>query len=290
MNREMFVKVATAVLRRMRDPEADAKAEAIAQQMDLLADVLGEAPIPSAPPAAAPPSPPAAFPFVNPLAAEPIPEPEPEPESAPAFEGPPLIIPATTIPDRVERANQPAAPVRSLRERQPRPGRLKVEDLNLMIQERTPKRLTIEVPGEDGAPSRRVVYEQNVLSLSQANAVKLIYGPSNQTNATYEIMSAEEVMNVDDSPFDLTAIMARIKSKALAALMRPDQIVSRPPRRPQGPVQLAGQYYDGATTAPEMPTTSMEGTFGASAQVFVQPAPRDVESSFHPTVVPALQP
>jgi hypothetical protein len=217
MNGEMFVRMATAVLGQMGDQAAGQKAEAIAQQMDMFAAVLGETPAPIAP-AARP-----AFPALNPEAVSPIVTPPPVPK----FDGPPLIISATTIPDRpkIERANPPPPPA----------ARMKVEDLNLIIQERTPKSLIIDYAREDGTTGKaRLV--RDVLSMHAFDSVKLIYYPENATSSERELTQVHYDLHVDDVPFDLNVIIVKIKQQASLALAPRHIPQSLAPRPTSGPV------------------------------------------------------
>ncbi len=162
MKRDMFVRVAAKALRGTQGQPPEVQAEAVASLMDTINDLLGDgseeaAPAPPAPPA--PPRPVAglpSFPGVNPEAMQPVAD---TPTTATQTD-PPLIIPATSIPDKIERV-APAhrqEPLRSVRQA----GRMKVEELSALIQERTPEFLKFNVPDEDGQGVRQVTYRRNM--------------------------------------------------------------------------------------------------------------------------------
>ena len=265
MNREMFVRVATTVLRQMGHNEVytpEQQAEAIAAQMDIFAAVLGDAP-PPAPPAPGPPPP--AFPRYNPEAIAPVSAPEPS-----------LIVPATTMAD-VDRAARdplgehadpykydkmaaPAPPVRSLRP----PGRMKVEDLNQLIQERTPTVLPIDVPMEDGN-IRRVSFQRNVISMHNFDSVKLTYYPAWATSAAArESVEVSTVLHIDEVPFDLPAILKKLTEEAVQSI-RPQGAPRQVPVRPfSGPVQAGGAYADGGSASVDSASSGqIQAVFGS---------------------------
>ena len=245
MNRDMFVRVATTVLRQMGHNEVytpEQQAEAIAAQMDIFAAVLGDAP-PQAPPVPGPPPP--AFPRYNPEAIAPVPEPEPS-----------LIIPATRIPDHVEPVAPMAAsapPVRSLRPA----GRMKVEELSQLIQERTPNVLTFKVPMEDGT-DRPVSFQRNVISMHNFDSVKLVYFPPGALPTAREATEVSAVLHIDDVPLDLPAILKKLEEQAIQSI-RPSGAPRQVPVRPfSGAVQSGNLYPDGGSASPDS-TSSGQG-------------------------------
>ena len=252
MTRDIFVKVATTALRQNPGRSPEEQAEAIALLMDTVAAVLGDAPSP------APPSPgpsPPAFPRFNPEAIAPVPEPEPS-----------LIVPATRIPDRVEpvdpnsRMAAPAPSVRSLRP----PGRMKVEDLNQLIQERTPNVLPIDVPMEDGN-IRRVSFQRNVISMHNFDSVKLTYYPAWATSAAArESVEVSTVLHIDEVPFDLPAILKKLTEEAVQSI-RPQGAPRQVPVRPfSGPVQAGGAYADGGSASVDSASSGqIQAVFGS---------------------------
>src|SRR5579875_2360179 len=95
----MFVRVAAKALRGTQGQPPEVQAEAVASLMDTINDLLGDgseeaAPAPPAPVAGLP-----SFPGVNPEAMQPVAD---TPTTATQTD-PPLIIPATSIPDKIER-------------------------------------------------------------------------------------------------------------------------------------------------------------------------------------------
>jgi len=216
------------------EPQAKAYTEAIAAQMDIFARVLGEgAPQPTG---MAPPRPqaqPAAFPSLNPESVAMA-------HGLGAEQGPhePLIITDTRMPSPAERATAPppAAPAYTV---QARPGeRLKVEELSQILQDRTPPRLIFDVPMQDGTV-RRTSFVRNVISQHAYDSVQLTYYPPNALPSAREATEVCVVLHVDEAPFDLAQILARLKAQAIESV-RPRGAPRELPVRPfSGPVTHA---------------------------------------------------
>jgi hypothetical protein len=263
MRRDYFVKIAATTLREGGIPNADAFAEAIAARMEegerLLA-ILGDSPsaAPAPPPLRAP-----AFPAANPAAVAPAPEegiPSPSqtwPAASPDPQ-PSLIVPSTTMPDASERVDPQALcrasappPIRSLRPAQ----KMTVQDLNLLIQERTPNKITFDVPMEDGPP-QRVTFQRNVVSMNNFDSVKLIYFPPNASKSIQEFSAVSEDLHIDDVPHDLPAIIKRLTEKAVTSLKPRGPVVAAEPKRAAGAVQSNSTYDDGASPKLDDATTA----------------------------------
>ena len=240
MTRDIFVRVATTALRQNPGRPPEEQAEAIALLMDTVASVLGDAPPPVAQ-ALGPPPP--AFPRYNPEAIAPVREPEPSPEPEPS-----LIIPATRIPDHVEPVAPMAAsapPVRSLRP----VGRMKVEELSQLIQERTPTTLPLDVPMGDGT-FRHTSFQRNVISMHNFDSVKLVYFPPNTVPSVRESAEVMVDLHIDDVPFDLPAILKKLTEQAITSIRPQRPVVSQAPAPTSGPVMNPGDTYrDPASSA-----------------------------------------
>ena len=251
MTRDIFVRVATTALRQNPGRSPEEQAEAIASLMDTVASVLGDAP-PPVQHVASPPPP--AFPRFNPEAIAPVP-PAPETEQ-------PLIIQATRIPDYVEPVAPMAAsapPVRSLRPS----GRMKVEDLSHLIQERTPAYLTFPVPMGDGT-YQNVTFQRNVISMHAFDSVKLTYYPAGARASVMEAVEVTAVLHIDDVPLDLPAIIKKLTAEAIESV-RPKEAPREVPVRPfSGPVQPASAYPDGGSAALDQASTGqVQAAFGS---------------------------
>ena len=248
MTRDIFVKVATTALRQNPGRSPEEQAEAIALLMDTVASVLGDAPAPVHQPSAPPPP---AFPRFNPEAIAPV-QPEPVPE-------PSLIIPATRIPDHVEPVVPAASPVRSLRPS----GRMKVEDLSQLIQERTPTYLTFPVPMGDGT-FQNVTFTRNVISMHAFDSVKLTYYPAGARTSVMEAVEVTATLHIDDVPIDLPAIIKKLIAEAIESV-RPKGAPREVPVRPfSGPVQTASSYPDGGSAAPDQGSAGqVQAVFGS---------------------------
>jgi hypothetical protein len=249
MKREMFVRVATATLKQYAGASPEVQAESLAQAMDLVRVAMGEAPAAAPPPQVPLPRP--AFPAPNPEALAPAgfevpasespyePEPEPEPEEVAPPEDPPLIVPATRIPDRVERvAPQPANPPA----RAPK-QRLKVEQLSALIQKQTPERVPVEVTMEDGT-TRRAVFTRDVISMHAFDSVQVVLYPAGALPSVREAAEVQAVVHLDDLPVDFQALMRNLIEQAAQAIRprRPIQSVM-PPATP-GPVKNPKDTYE----------------------------------------------
>jgi hypothetical protein len=245
MNREMFVKVATTVLRQMGDQQATEKAEALATQMDVFAAVLGDSPMPTARPLE---STKVAFPGVNPDAVMPAP---PLPQApTPTLQGDqtqdqPLVTLATTIPANIERVDQRAVrsaapsspPVRSLRGQ----GKMKVEELSRLIQEQSPTEIQFPVQTETGVCN--ITYVRNVISMHAYDSVKLVYSPANATASAREAVEVEKDIHIEDIPIDMPAIVKKLIEDA-AIMLRPRRpVVAAEPAHTSGPVKHADDTY-----------------------------------------------
>ena len=228
MTRDIFVKVATTALRQNPGRSPEEQAEAIALLMDTVASVLGDAPAPVHQPSAPPPP---AFPRFNPEAIAPV---QPEPVAEPS-----LIIPATRIPDHVEPVVPAAPPVRSLRPS----GRMKVEDLSQLIQERTPNHLTFDVPMGDGT-NQRVTFARNVISMHAFDSVQLIYFPPGVTMSARESAEVQAVISIDDLPVDLSAILKKLTEQASQSIRPRGPVMSVAPPATSGPVTHSSDNYD----------------------------------------------
>jgi hypothetical protein len=236
LTRLQFVKMADAVLVSLGDPPpiAAKKAEALAAQMDMLVAILGATEAGSQPPIPQPSIANVGFPSPNPAAVAPaVLPPEPEPEH------PNLIIPATTIPDRVEPVAS-APPLRSIRQSS---GRMKVEDLSQLIQERTPPKLTFDVPLEDGNV-RRVTFMRNVISMHAFDSVQLIYFPPGVTMSARESAEVQAVISIDDLPVDLSAILKKLTEQASQSIRPRGPVMSVAPPATSGPVTHSSDNYD----------------------------------------------
>ena len=245
MTRDIFIRVATAALRQREVPYPEEAAEAIAVRMDIIAEALGETqPPPAAPPPR--PAPAAPFPAPNPEAITPVLPPAdlPAPTEATGFldlkyPAPPLVTLETSIPDKIVRSPAPAPPLRSVR---PGAGRMKVEDLSRLIQERTPSTLSFDVPMEDGS-SLRMTFVRNVISMHNLDSVQLVYYPPNATISARESTEVMKVLHVDDVPFDLPAILKTLAEQAIQSI-RPRNIPqSVTPPATSGPVRHPEDHY-----------------------------------------------
>lgn len=222
ISRDQFVKVAARAILRSQGSTPEDQAGMVA---DAIEDVLQnlqelgleqppqrkvESPEPAAP----------AWPPVNPEAVE-----------------EPLVQLASSIPDRVERVKNPDQESPPPLRRIDRP-RLTVDKLNLLIQERTPMEITIDVPNLNGTTFPATL-KRNVLSAHGEECVKLIYYEPRSPND----LSVEESLHVSEVPFDLPAILVKLKSQA-AQLLRPRDgpIVSRAPQI--GGVVAGGERVD----------------------------------------------
>jgi hypothetical protein len=229
MKREVFVRIATKALRQSQGQAPEMQAETIAQLMDLFSEVMGEdSPVSAAvPPSALPRSGPA-FPAPNPAAfATYVPETTPDP---PLPSEPSVIITDTRMPTPEQRVKPqpPDAPVRSIR---PPAGKMKVEDLNLIIQENTPAFLKVEVELEDGE-MRQVRLVRNVLSQHAADCVKLIYYPAGTSSRDQELTEIQAVFHIDD-PLYIDSVLKKMKTQAQSSLRPRGPIVSiTPPINP----------------------------------------------------------
>lgn len=239
ISRELFITVGARALRRGQGltPEQQAAmvADAIEDLLQGLKDVGASA---VAPPQPAQPA--APWPTVNPAAVQP--------------EGPPLVTLASSIPDRVERVREPEPEAPTLRKIEK--PKLSVEQLNLLIQERTPLEVVVEIPRLDGTTFPQTL-KRNVLSAHAEECVKLVYYHPSSPND----LSVEESLSIHDVPFDLPAILAKLKAQAIP-LMKPRDggIVSQAPPVGQGPVVINRSYETGGTTMPSSELASSIAT------------------------------
>lgn len=211
MQREMLVKIATVTLAEhgVSQPQAEALAEAIAQRIDLFATVLGNSPTGAVPPPAPAPQRPA-FPSFNPEAVAPVVE---EPQSAYTLPPPEerRIQLASSIPDKVERTEpvQAAVTVGA-----PKGAKLKVEELNQLIQDRTPEFVSFDVPMGNGT-TRRCTWKRDVLSRHVEECVQVVLYPPNATISQREAVEVSVSLHIDDAPFDLSALMRKLVQEAI---------------------------------------------------------------------------
>jgi hypothetical protein len=293
----MFVRLATAVLRQLGDQQADQKAEAIAVQMDFWATMMGgePSPVPALHPASPPPPLPGGFPAPNPAALAAVaPEPEPPPITdwndqrtteyappapAPAAD-PPLVTLETRIPDRAEVQRVTLAPPAAPRRQAA--VVMKVEDLNLLIQQRTPETLTFDVPMEDGK-LQRVSFTRNVISMHAHDSVQLIYYPPGAGLSAREATEVMAVLHVAE-PVDLSQVLKDLAVKAADGI-RPRGAPREVPVRPfSGAVATSAGYSDGLSAAPsaaDMGNVGGQMSTGAD----VRPSgyvPPEMPSSYHP--------
>ena len=238
MSREMFLKVVAAALRKSAGRTPEEQAEAIAERMDVVAEALGEIkPAEVLPPPLAR----TGFPAYNPEAVLPVTPPEPEFRLKDADPGLPpvsLILPATSIPDprTIKRVDAPPAPVRSMRAPA---NRMKVEDLNALIQERTPTTLTFNVATEGGGV-KQMTYSRNVISRHAYDSVQLVYGPPGATPSSREVSEVQITLHVDDVPFDIPEILKSLAAQAADRLRPRAPIVAARPTAPISPVMPGG--------------------------------------------------
>ncbi len=125
---------------------------------------------------------------------------------------------------------------------------MKVEDLSLLVQERTPDRLAFDVPFDDGT-TQRMIYWRNVISMHSFDSVKLVYFPPGQTQSAQESVQVEAVLHVDDVPFDLSAILKSLTSQAIQSLQPRGAPRELPVRPFSGPVQSRRIYEDGGAAS-----------------------------------------
>jgi hypothetical protein len=126
---------------------------------------------------------------------------------------------------------------------------MKVEDLNQLIQERTPSVLTFEVPMEDGT-TRRVLFHRDVISMHNFDSVKLVYFPPNTRPSVRESAEVTIDLHVDDVPLDLPAILKKLTEQAIASIRPRRPVVSQAPVPTSGPVTNPGDTYrDPASSA-----------------------------------------
>lgn len=247
MDRNVFIRLATVTLQGRGHQDAVESAEAIAQAMELFGKIMGDNPLgfsamPMSPPAPAQTRP--AFPAPAPdaiisvpepvVSTQTIPMPAPEPGQQPPVQG--LITTDLRMPAAEERAKARAAdpePVRSLRTP---PVKLKVEDLNAMIQERTPKFITFDVPMDDGR-TQRYRFERDTQSMHAMDCVKLIYYPPNTPPTAREATQVEMDISIDDLPVNLTEAVEKLRQDAVESI-RPKGPPREVPVRPySGPVK-----------------------------------------------------
>jgi hypothetical protein len=263
-NRELLVRVASAVLGQRGYPDPDGTAEAIAAQMDIFAAVLrGQAP----PVQAQTPPQRMAFPAPNPEAMAPVPPADAIHQDPGLFAqthgvhtgeqfgvgGQPLIIPATTIPDKIEKVERPAEPLRSLRKPEG-PAKMKVEQLNQMIQDNTPTDIPLEIPMEDGS-HRRMWFRRDVRSMHGSDSVQICLYPANSTPSVREIAEVEAVVHIEDLPLDLAPIMERLKAQAVDAVRPKGQPREVPVRPFSGPVQHPEDSFEQPLNPGDIPLT-----------------------------------
>ena len=169
---------------------------------------------------------------------------------------------------------------------------MKVEDLNLLLQERTPNTLTVEVPMEDGSV-RRTMYMRNVISRHAFDSVELTYYPPNTPQNARESVEVKADIHIDDLPIDLSAVLNRLKEQARNSL-QPKGPPRRVPVTPfSGGVGAGGAYYDGTSAGAQMNVigeVSNVMNVGAEDRPAGYVAP-DLSSSYHPgQVVPPKHP
>ena len=221
ITREQFIRVGARALRRggpglTPEQQAALVADAIEDVLQNLQEMGVSAPAPPAPPATP-------WPTVNPAAVQP--------------EGPPLVTLETRIPDRVERSREPEPEVPATLRKIEKP-KLSVEALNMLIQERTPLEITVDIPNLDGSTFPQVL-KRNVLSAHAEECVKLVYYHPKSPND----LAVEESLSILDVPFDLPAILVKLKVQAIA-LMKPRDgaIISVAPK--MGGVNVAGDNLE----------------------------------------------
>jgi hypothetical protein len=296
MQRTMFVQIATRSLIGMGDrPDvAAAKAERIAASMDLVRDLLGDEPGVPEPPRVHPPDAgrtPPAFPPPHPssmtdAAEEPqiidVPQrPAYNPEATDN-----LIIPASVVPEAMR-----AQPLRSIRQQAGRqtieadPHKLKVEDLNLMIQNMAPMELHFEAQTEAGGPRRPMKFQREVQSMHAEETVRLFYFPYGQTLISCMQAGAYvcAAMRTDDVPINLGAILAKLKADATELLKPRDRVVSiQPPLTPGAQTHPRDQMANNPQTASAAIAASalVQNTFDVAVGAPLLRESRVIESQY----------
>lgn len=287
MNRDHFKRMATIVLGQCAGMSPDQQAEAIARQMDMMAAIMGETPMaPVAAPQTGPAPPPLpAFPHYNEAAVQPVaPEPEPEPDilSAPDPSSPPLVSLETRIPDSL--TSRPVLRAPDSPKPAPRAGgRMKVEDLSTLIQQRTPGNIVFDVPMGDGT-TRRATFVRNVISQHAGESVQLSYFPPNATLSAREATEVVRSIRIDELPFDISAMMKSITAEAIESVRpkgAPREVAVRPF---SGAVQTSNTYQDETSGAAPGPALGQVGSILSSSADSPPPASYHVAqlpSSFH---------
>lgn len=266
MNRETLKKIVTVTLMsQFRDRQAAEKAEAIAAQLDIFATVMGDGA------ASAAPAPFTQFPPVSPGAVEPSavipPVDRQEPDEAPYYnphDPANLVVPADSATgQKLSAASDPPAPVRSVRQapgKKAPGGKISVTELNQLIQDNTPRRISIDVPMEGGG-TRRAILDRDVVSRHVEESVQLIYFPPGTSQSQREYCQIQSVISVEDTPVNLQAVMEKIKQDAVRALSPKGDIISVPPRVKLGAVQPTTDYGDGSPAS--VKGTDLEGSQAA---------------------------
>jgi hypothetical protein len=250
VTRQIFLRIATTALRQSQGKSPEEQAEAIAQLMDAVAQVLGDKSVtPSgqqSPDSTASNEPsPAIIPPANSF-----PAPNPNSLANAVTAGvdtdvnpyPSLIVTDTRMPSEQERAA-----AKSQMEI-PRPKeKIRVEDLSLLLQERTPAYLEIEVPFQDGTV-KRFRYERNVLSMHAFDSVKLIYSPPGALPSERELMEVETTIHISDLPLNLQEILSKLKQQA-SFLLKPKPTPRTVEASPiTSPIQPGQNYSDGSVS------------------------------------------
>jgi len=254
LTREQFVKIAARCLERNRSAAPAQQAELLAQEIERTVELLRDL-------AAAPPSPQtdqqqedqqSPWPAPNPASVSVSKEPEPAillPAGEQAAEAETEAKESILAPDDAQESESvsrlPESPVirrseaeslikkhRSGAKSSAHPS-LTVEELNLLVQERTPPMISVQVQLPGGETKVNVTMNRNVLSAHAEGCVKLVYYHPKAPRDLY----VEEVISIEDIPVDLAAVLERLKKHAEIVLKPSDgPIRSFAPQFPDGPV------------------------------------------------------
>lgn len=241
ISREQFIWVAARALRKYHGASPEQQAAAVADDietaMQLARGLAGGAPGRSMMSDEAPPAAPTQpWPTVNPAAVQAQPEQEPMVKLATSIPDAVDLPPVVAVP-RLRKIEQPAAPSK----------RVSVEQLNMLIQERTPTELVVDIPNLDGTTFKATL-NRNVLSAHAEDCVKLLYFHPKSPNE----LSVEESLHISDVPFDMPAILEKLRRQA-AHLLRPRDgpIQSVAPSTNVMPVTTDRTYDTGGSTLPQ---------------------------------------
>lgn len=227
MTRDMFTRVVASTLRRSPSNTPEQLAELIALKMEELAELLGEASPASTPPPAATTPLRGSWPAVNPQSAQEVVEAEPQTlQDIPV--GEPLVRLASRIPDRQEAP--PAATPAPTPPKKPA-QKLKVEQLNQLIQDSTPIELSVEILNPEGPPIQ-ILLKREVQSQHAAECVKLLY-----QHPKHEDWFVQAVLSIEDESFDMNPILQKLKRDASQLMrVRTGPVVSVAPPPPRGAI------------------------------------------------------